>query len=290
MARSGTTLDRPRFGYHVSVQGGPAAAVRRAAALGLDCMQLFTTSPRVWGFSRLTDDMAQEFREVRCELGIEPAVVHTIYLINLACGDKATRDKGIHAVSEDLLRAHQLGCEYVVTHLGSARDLPDWEARRKCVLGLNRVLKRAEGTSPMLLIENSAGGGRVMGRDFQELVRIALECRYTDRIGFCADSAHSLQAGHDVRTEAGIDRLIEPIASIFGPGRLRIIHLNDSRTPMGSNHDRHEHLGMGTLGRDGIRAWLHHPVLRRFPFILETPVEAAGDDARNLRWAKRLAS
>lgn len=289
MRRARRSSDLPKFGYHVSAQGGPALAVRRAAELGLDCMQLFTTSPRTWGFGELSDEAVAEFRAARAEFGIAPAVVHTIYLINLASEDEEIRGRGIHAISEDLLRADRLGCEYVVTHLGSARNLPDWQARRKCALGLNRVLRRAECTSPMLLLENSAGGGRVIGRDFAELVRIALDCRYTDRIGFCVDSAHSLQAGHDVRTVAGIDALIAPIADDMGLERLRVVHLNDSRTAMGSNHDRHEHLGMGALGRDGVRAWLHHPALRRLPYILETPIEGEGDDARNLRRARQLA-
>ncbi|MBD3174449.1 MAG: deoxyribonuclease IV [Armatimonadia bacterium] len=279
----------PKFGYHVSAQGGPAAAVERAKALGLDCMQLFTTSPRAWRFNELSDDDIAEFRAAREKHGIGPAVVHTIYLINLASEDKETRDKAIHAVSEDLIRADALGCEYVVTHVGSAGDLADWEARRKAVYALNRLLKRAEGTEPMLLLENSAGGGRVIGRDFAELVRIAGDCRFTDRIGFCADSAHSFQAGHDVRTREGIDALLEPIDAELGSDRLKVIHLNDSRTELGSNHDRHEHIGQGALGREGMKAWLHHPTLRSLPFILETPIEDEDDDARNLRRAKRLA-
>jgi len=243
----------------------------------------------MWRLTPLRDEDVLAFRLMRAEHPIGPVIVHTMYLISLASSDADLRERGLAAIAEDLVRADRLGCEYVVTHLGTAGGLSPSAARRRVVAAVNKVLARTRGVAPLLLLENSAGSGRVIGSSFAELVRIAGDTREPERIGYAVDSAHAFQAGVDVRTRGGIDAALEPIASGPGIERLRVVHLNDSKTQLGSNHDRHEHIGRGKIGRAGIAEWVTHPTLRLLPMILETPIDEEGDDRRNLRRVRRIA-
>lgn len=287
--RATTEPGLPRFGLHVSAEGGPQRALERALDLRCEAFQLFTRNPRMWRLTPLRDEDVLSFRLARSQQRIGPVIVHTMYLINLASPDTDLRERGIAAIAEDLVRADRLGCEYVVTHVGAMRELSPSAARRRVVAALNNVLARTRGVAPLLLLENSAGSGRVIGSSFAELVRMADDVREPDRVGYAVDSAHVFQAGVDVRTRAGIDAALEPIACGPGLERLRVVHLNDSKTRLGSNHDRHEHIGRGYIGRVGIAEWVMHPVLRPLPMILETPIYQDGDDRRNLSRVRRIA-
>lgn len=288
MASRGDPRD-PRFGFHVSVQGGLRRAAERAASLGCEALQIFARNPRMWRAAPIAQDDAHAFRSDLDRNDIRPCIIHTMYLINVASCDSELRERSIEAIAEDLRRASVLGCEYVVTHLGSRGQLSMTEARRRAVGAINRALRLAAGSDAMLLLENSAGQGQIIGRDVCELSRIALDVREPERIGFAVDSAHAFQAGYDVRTHQGIDAFTEPIETALGIERIRVVHLNDSMTELGSNRDRHEHIGKGALGMAGIRAWISHPIMRRLPMIMETPIDQEGDDRRNMRRVRRLA-
>jgi deoxyribonuclease-4 len=278
----------PPIGVHVSALGGASRAVARAAALGCATFQFFARNPRGWAASPLSEEEVEAFRRARAAAGIGPATIHTMYLINAASSDSALRDRSIEAIVEDLHRAERLGCEYVVTHLGSRGDLPPAEARARAVRALNRALRSAAGGRALLLLENAAGQGRILGGDFAELARIRSELREPERVGFAIDSAHLFAGGVDPRVSGRLEEALGPLAERAMLPALRLVHLNDSKTELGSRHDRHEHLGQGRLGRAGLRAFVVHPWIRGLPLILETPFEEEGADARNLRYAKRL--
>lgn len=277
-----------RLGVHVSAAGGVSNAARRALALRCTAFQFFARNPRGWATPALSDEEAEAFRAIRATREMAPAVIHTMYLINLAAEDAALRDRGVDAVAEDLRRAGRLGCEYVVTHLGSRGTQPAGEARRRAVRGLNRALRASAGSAARLLLENSAGQGRILGGDFTELARIRSEVSEPDRVGFTVDSAHLFAAGADPRVEGQLDEFLGPLAEHGMLDALLLVHLNDSKTELGSHHDRHEHLGQGRLARRGLKAFVTHPWVRGLPLILETPFEEEGADARNLTYARRL--
>ncbi len=284
------SLVRPRFGVHVSAEGGLHRAAERAVALGCETVQVFSRSPRMWRAAPLDAEIAASFRETLRAHRIAPAIIHTMYLINLASEDRELRAKSIEVIAEDLRRAHTLGCEYVVTHLGSRKGMTPSAARKRVVGALDRVLRDSSGSSATLLLENAAGQGAVLGSDFTELARLREGVGRPERVGFAIDTAHCFAAGFDVRSTAGVDEALAPLAERGLLGELRLVHLNDSKTELGSRHDRHEHIGKGRIGSRGLAAVIAHPALRGLPMILETPVEAEGDDLRNLRRARRLAA
>ncbi len=278
----------PPLGVHVSAAGGVSQAVRRALAIGCTAVQFFSRSPRMWAAPPLSDDEVAAFRAARAGSALVPAAIHTMYLINLASPDTDLRARGAEAVAEDLRRAGRLGCEYVVTHLGSRGDLAPAAARRRAVAALNRALRDSSGSEALLLLENAAGQGRILGGDFAELARIRADVRDPARVGFAIDSAHLFASGTDPRVPGALDALLAPLAEHAMVPALRLVHLNDSMTALGSRHDRHEHLGHGHLGRRGLRAVLTHPWVRGLPLILETPFDEEGADVRNLAYARKL--
>lgn len=279
---------RTPLGVHVSAQGGVDRAVERARAIGCTALQMFARNPRGWSAPPLGEETVARFRALRAEWSGGPVAIHTMYLINLASADADLRERSIAALAGDLERAERLGCEIVVTHLGSAGALTAGEARRRTVRALDRVLRATSGSATRLLLENAAGQGRILGCDFEELARLREGLREPARVGFAIDSAHLFASGVDPRVAGALDAALEPVLARGWGEALGLIHLNDSKTACGSRHDRHEHLGLGLLARAGLRAFLTHPALRGVPVILETPFDEEGADVRNLRYARRL--
>jgi deoxyribonuclease-4 len=231
----------------------------------------------------------------RLRLDLKPLVIHDNYLINLASIDPTIRSKSILCFRGELERAAAIGAEYLVAHPGSYKGQTLEEGIINFVHGLVEAAQDlALGSLALgnltLLIECTAGGGCHIGSRFEELRSIRdMAAGLTDLpIGFCLDTCHLLAAGYDIRSETGLDETLRDADRILGMKNVKLIHANDSKTPLGSRVDRHENIGQGHIGKDGFRRILAHPKLKRLPFILETPVDQEGDDVRNLETLKKL--
>jgi len=258
----------------------------RARALGCETVQVFSRSPRGWRAQRIEAEEAAVFRERLRALDISPVVVHTPYLLNLGSADRALGERSTHVLAEEMRRAHLLGAQYVVTHLGGAPQ--------PRTIVLRRIARRIDGAlrdSPagvMLLLENSAGAGNLVGGTFAELAGIIGHCRFQQRLGICLDSAHCYAAGYQVGTMPGLEETLAQLDREAGLTRLHLLHGNDSRSQFASRVDRHWHIGRGTMGLAAFRNILCHPKLRGLPLIMETPRGSIDDDRRNMRVMKRL--
>jgi deoxyribonuclease-4 len=275
-----------RLGVHVSISGGIDKAVTRARDLGCSAMQIFSRNPRAWKASPLSSRAVAAFREAVESREIDPIVVHTPYLLNLASADETLHRRSIMALSLDIERAEQLGARYVVTHLGSAR-----EGGR--VIGLKRVVEalrevQDQKSSVSLLLENSAGVANSVGVFFEEFQEIIERLGQDGKLGICFDSCHGFAAGYDFRSTEKIEALVRKVDQTIGLTRLALLHLNDCAGSLGGHLDRHAHIGKGKIGLGGFRSLLSHPSFRMVPMILETPKKTPGDDLRNLSRVRKL--
>ncbi len=275
-----------RLGGHVSISGGMDKAVFRAIELCCTAMQIFSRNPRGWKVSPLSSRAIAAFREATEKRRIDPIVVHTPYLLNLASADERLYRRSISSLAMDVQRAEQLGARFVVTHLGSSKE-------RCKTFGLNRVskaLKEVMGLdSPIsVLLENSAGAGSSIGARFEEFKEIIKRAGGNERLGVCFDSCHGYAAGYDFCSVQKTEALVREIDQTVGLERLALLHLNDCMGPLGAHLDRHEHIEKGKIGLLGFRSLLSHPSLHGLPMILETPKNSPKDDLKNLRRIRRL--
>ena len=234
----------------------------------------------------------QALERVRHKLDLKPLVIHDNYLINLASIDPTIRAKSIQCFRGELERAAVIGAEYLVAHPGSYKGQTLEDGIANFARGLAEAAHGVARGAVMLLLECTAGGGCHIGARFEELRAIRdLAANLTDLpIGYCLDTCHLLAAGFDIRTPAGLNQTVRDADTILGMTNVKLIHANDSKTPLGSRADRHENIGQGHIGEAAFRRILAHPKLRKLPFILETPVDEEGDDLRNLETLKRLWS
>jgi deoxyribonuclease-4 len=292
-----------RFGAHVSSSGGISKAIGRGRDLGCESLQVFTHNPRTWRPINHSDEEIAAFRAQAAEAGIGPIVSHGLYLINLGAPDRevpsgppgkpATTTRNIFRSSvESLVQhleiGHRLGLEGVVLHVGSSKGSSEDEAIPRIGAGIAEALETAGGDCDVLL-ENTAGAGDTIGRTFAQLHRVAEAAGHPDRLGYCLDSQHLFASGYPVHEPGGIDRVLEEFDREIGIGRLRCLHLNDSKTAFGSNRDRHENIGDGEIGEAGMRRILGAPALQGLPVILEVPgLAGEGPDLENMARVRRL--
>ena len=292
-----------RFGAHVSSSGGISNAIGRGTALGCESLQVFTHNPRTWKPINHTPEQIAAFRDGAREAGLGPLVSHGLYLINLGAPDRevptgppgkpATRTRNIYRSSVESLVQHltvgeALGLEGVVLHVGSSKGSTEEEAIGRIGAGIVEALDEVPGGCAVFL-ENTAGAGDTIGRTFAQLRAVADAVDHPDRLGFCLDTQHLFASGYPVHEPDGIDRVLEEFDEVVGLGRLRCLHLNDSKTAFGSNRDRHENLGDGEIGADGMRRILSAPPLQGLPVILEVPgLEGNGPDPENMARARRF--
>jgi deoxyribonuclease-4 len=278
-----------RIGIHTSIAGDIAGALEIAHGLGANALQIFSSSPRMWarGTARISDADALRFREQRRALGLGPLVIHDSYLINLASPNPVLRTRSVQSFHQEIVRAIALGADYLVAHPGSGRDCTVDAAVASIANGLRQATRGLNLGGLQLLLENMAGQGSSVGSRFEELKAILDACPDLP-LGICIDTAHVFAAGWDIRTPEGLERAIAAIDRAVGLDCVAVIHVNDSKTPLGSRVDRHEHIGKGKIGREAFRRILNHPLLAGKAFILETPIDKPGDDRRNVAMLWRL--
>ncbi len=276
-----------RLGIHTSIAGGLELAAERAQDLGCDGFQIFSSSPRGWSRSALDPAKLEAFRNRRRSLELDPLVIHCNYLINLASGQPLLRARSVQAFKEEILRGQALEADYLVLHPGSAAGQHRIDAVQNVISSLRKILSAVRLNGLQVLLENTAGQGNVLGANLEELAGMVHALRDYN-VGVCIDTAHLHGAGYEIRTPDGLEHTLEKIHSTVGLGKVKVIHLNDSKAGFGSRVDRHENIGKGTIGAAGLQGVLQHRTLQGKPFILETPIDKPGDDKRNLQAARRL--
>ena len=273
-------------GLNVSIARHIYLAVDRAVERTCTCFQIFARSPRRFRVPPLAEEDAAEFRRRRLEAGLAPLAVHVPYLLNLASPDDDFWAECIEVYAEDLRRADALGADLYVTHLGS----PKWESPDFALSRVADALERVFETyapSCRVLLENTAGGA--IGHRWEHMAAIMERARGVGGLGVCLDTAHAFAAGYDVSRSDGLARMLDGMDRLFGLDRLCLVHANDSKTPLGSGLDRHEHIGRGAIGSKGFAALLAEGRLSRLPFILETPTKGLKDDIANIRALRKAA-
>jgi len=274
-------------GAHLSIAGGIYESVNRAVSLECDCLQIFSRSPRTWRAKALSESDASEFRRRRQCAGLDPVVVHVPYLINLCSTETELYRRSVSEFAADLSRAARIGADYFVSHVGSHKGAGEARGLKQIASALQTILSDAPETVPVLL-ENTAGSANSLGHRFDQLQAILAAVDRPGQVGLCLDTAHAFEAGYDVATRDGLDRTLDELDRWIGLEHLQIVHANDSKTALGSHHDRHEHIGRGHIGLEGFRIIVNHPQLRGLPFILETPIDASGGTQRDLRTLRSL--
>ena len=283
MKNSGAFL----IGFHVPIAGGFSSAVDYAASLGINSMQIFSKNPRGWSAKPITAEEAAEFRKKREAAGIKYVLIHTCYLLNLASQEDGLRKKSVLALAEELERAELLGADYLNTHVGSCKGCPPEQGIETMAESVNDAFKLC-AKSPMLLLENTARLRSSIGGRFSDIGGIIGLVNDKGRVGTCLDTAHAFGAGYEVRSPAAVNALLKEIDAEIGLYKLRAVHFNDSKAPLGSGIDRHEHIGLGEIGKAGASALLSNAKLKKIPFIMETPKSRPEDDKKNLANAVKL--
>jgi len=270
-----------RIGFHVSISKEFPKAVERATRLHCQTMQIFSGNPRRWQISKTSPEEIQDFKKKRKEAKIYPLFVHIPYLINLASPDKEIWGKSIKFFIQDLKFSELIDADYIVTHIGSHKGKGEEIGVKRVIMALNMAIKNAK-TQTKVLLENTAGQGKSLGYKFWQIKEIIDGIKNKGRTGICLDTAHAFQAGYKMNTKKGIEMLVNELEKLDLLEKLKLIHLNDSRTSLGSRVDRHANIGKGKMGLDGCRLILNHPKFKKFPFIMETPRKSDKDDLKNL--------
>lgn len=263
------------LGAHVSAEGGVANAPGRAREIGAACLQLFTKQPSRWAEPSLDVATVEAFREARETHGIRVAGAHDSYLINLSSPDRALWGRSLACFEGELRRCTALGLDFLVTHPGNATDGNLEAGIRRNAEGVALALERVGDGPTRVLLELTAGSGTSVGGSFRNLAAIldALPAGVRHRVGICVDTCHGFAAGYDLVGD--YDGVWTAFGEVLDWSDLGLLHVNDSKHPLGSHKDRHEKLGDGTLGAEPFRRIMLDPRLARTPKILETP---KGDD------------
>jgi deoxyribonuclease-4 len=288
----------PRLGAHLSIAGGLPRAVDRAVASRCEALQIFTKSAGQWRARVLPSDEIVWFRRRVAETGIAPVVAHNSYLINIAAASPALREQSFQALLEEYDRADALGLQGLVMHPGSYTSGTPDEGLRLIADGLRKLLRARRRSSPLILLEHTAGQGTNLGHRFEHIAAILERLDGSPRVGVCLDTCHLLTAGYDLCSDEAYHATFRDFDRIVGIDRIKVFHLNDSKKPCGSRVDRHEHIGKGCLGLEPFRKLLNDLRFAGLPMLLETPKldtpearrqsDADPWDARNLRTLRRL--
>ncbi len=269
-----------KIGFHLSVAGGLDQAIERASVLGINAFQIFLKNSNRWTAPPLSEKDIRTFKD-RWEKNPDITIsAHTGYLINLA-GDGENLEKSMILLADEMDRAEKLGIKYLVLHPGNHKDKGIDEGIKTIVRNLDEVLSKNE--SPVeILLETTAGQGSSVGHRFEHIRDIIAASRYPQRLGVCLDTCHIFAAGYDISTEAGYIETIDEFHRTIGIEKLKLFHLNDSKKGCGSKVDRHEHIGLGLIGSDGISFFLNDERFSGIDFILETPDDEVRSDRDNL--------
>jgi deoxyribonuclease-4 len=275
------------IGGHVSTAGGLGKAIERAEECGCETMQVFNQSPRAWRPPRYSEADFAAFRERFARSSVKSVYIHAVYLINVASDDAEVRRKSLASLIHALNVGDAIEARGVIVHPGSGKGQAPAPTFKKLGKAMKAAMAATE--SCPLLFENTAGAGFTIGRTFEELARVIDVSGAGERVGVCLDSCHLLASGYEVRVAGAFKAVVDEYDRIVGLDRLQALHLNDSKTALGSNVDRHANLGQGELGEAGIRVFLRERRFRGLPVLIEVPgPDGHGPDRKEIDMAKRL--
>jgi deoxyribonuclease IV len=276
-----------RFGFHISIAGGFSRVAERAELRGCETIQLFSRNPRGWKYSPLGEKDIEEFRSSIKSSGLFPIFLHLPYLPNIASQESKFYKRSVDSVITDLERAEKLGAQYLIIHIGHRMESSEDEGIEAVFQGINQAFEKVKNPV-ILLMENTAGQGTEIGYTFDQIKKIIERVHDHQRMGVCLDTAHSFEAGYDLSNKDGLERTLETFDQTIGLKRLHLLHLNDSKTPLGSRKDRHWHIGEGYIGLEGFRNLINHPLLKHLPGIMETPRKDTVEDLKNMEVIRSL--
>jgi deoxyribonuclease IV len=283
-------LTSRRIGIHTSTAGGVETAAERAYRLGCNTFQVFSSSPRQWRPYELGKPQCEAMNQLRQRYGLKPLVIHTNYLVNLAGSNADFHQKSVAAFRNEVERALALCAEYLVLHPGSFRGMSREE-------GLERVAAAIAGAASghdlaraglTILIENTAGAEFSLGGSFEQVAELIGKLRGIVPVAACIDTCHTHVAGYDIVSEEGLRETVAELDRTIGLNNVPVWHCNDAKAMRGSKLDRHQHIGQGSIGLEPFRRLLNDPRLAHAAFIAETPIDAPGDDRRNVEALKSL--
>jgi len=274
-----------RIGIHLGTTGGASNAVEQARAIGANTFQIFSSSPRMWHAPKVDPKQAARMKEQRAKLDVGPLVIHTSYLVNLCSQTEEVREKSVVAFRGEIERALAFGAEFLVLHPGSWKGLTRDEGLRLAAESISRAIDGLpwQGTPFHILIENTAGSEFSLGGSFEQVAELVERLRPSAPMGVCLDTCHTHVAGYDLVTPEGYEETIRQAAATVTLEAVRVWHMNDAKAARGSKLDRHEQIGKGTIGMELFRRLLNDPRFAHAAFIAETPVDAPGDEERNVQ-------
>jgi deoxyribonuclease-4 len=281
-----------RIGVHLGTAGGCWTAVNRAVDVGANTFQIFSSSPRMWRAADVKPADARKMRELRAEYGIGPVSIHASYLINMCSQTEAVRVNSIGGFRGEVERALALGAEYLVLHPGSWKGLTREEGLRLAAQSIERAIDGIpwQDANFKILIENTAGAEFSLGGKLEQVAELVECLRACAPVAVCLDTCHVHVAGYDIVSEDGYIETMKLVEATVGFDAVKVWHCNDAKAAMGSKLDRHEHIGEGTIGAEAFRRLLHDDRFAHCAFIAETPVDAPGDEARNVGVLRTLAA
>lgn len=268
-----------KIGCHVSIANSIAEAPKRAHDLGCETFQIFTRPPQGGKAVELTEDLVKEFRLKAKHYKLEAFYIHTPYYINFASANNRIRYGSSSAIRDELERGSLLGAKYVMTHLGSAKELGLKEALKQTAEMLQKSLDGYSG-STKLLIENSAGAGEIIGDDLAEIADIIKNVNNKNLVGICLDTQHSFASGYDWND---FEKNLEKIDKEIGLDKIKLIHANDSASDLGSRKDRHAHIGQGQIGLENFAKIVQFAQKNNIDMICETEHEGVQEDMETLK-------
>ena len=275
------------IGAHVSTSGGLAKAVSRGEEIGCRSIQIFNQSPRAWKPTEYSEEDFAEFREAMAASQVESVIIHAIYLINCVTPDRDVARKSRKALIHALRVGDGFGADGVVLHPGSRKQ----EEVVPAIVRGGGLIEEAlsESESCPLLIEQMAGHQNILAHTFEEIAGLIEAAGGDRRLGLCLDSCHLFASGYDIGTYQGIDRMLKESDKAVGKRRLKALHLNDSKEPLGSRRDRHEDIGKGEIGETGFARFLSEPRFEGLPATMETPgPDRKGPVAADIELAEKL--
>ncbi|MDQ3848591.1 MAG: deoxyribonuclease IV [Thermoproteota archaeon] len=274
-----------RVGFHVSIAGGISNSVINARKLGCTAFQIFSRNPRGWVANPLPRDEIESFKIKLYASGIEKksVVVHMPYLPNLSGPPGELYERSVKILTEEMQRCNMLGISHLVIHLGSHMGRGLASGIDQLVDALRAATASTKSENVVILLENNVGQKNSVGSTLEELRLILDRLDSAKEFGVCIDTCHLFASGYDLHTKEDVNIIFEKINAVVGLKELKMIHLNDSKVRLGSNLDRHEHIGLGSIGVDGITAFVNHRAIHGLPIIMETPIDATRGDAQNLK-------
>jgi deoxyribonuclease-4 len=280
-----------RLGAHESIAGGLHHALERGISAGCESLQMWTKNSRQWQAPPLTSSEIEQFNIARQEHPLAPLVAHASYLINIASPKPDLYRRSVDALTDEVIRCEKLRLDYLVLHPGAHTGSGMEAGLTQATAALREVLAACPGYHVRILLETMAGQGTTLGGEFVELAQMLGAAGSGDGLGVCLDTCHAFAAGHELRTSEGYAVMMQTIDKTIGLPALHVVHLNDSKYPLGSHKDRHEHIGEGYLGSDGFRHILLDPRLDGLAGILETPKsEDLHEDRDNLARLRAVAA